>query len=48
MNKNKERIIFLYFEKHLNIIEISNELRVSKQYVSKIVRKDEKKRTEQD
>ena len=37
---NKEQIIFLYFENKLNIIEISKKLNVSKQYVSKIVRKD--------
>lgn len=42
MNNKKNKIIFLYFEKHLNIIKISNELNVSKQYVSKIVRKDER------
>lgn len=42
MNNKKNEIIFLYFEKHLNIITISNELNVSKQYVSKIVRKDER------
>ena len=37
---NKEKIIFLYFSKHLNIIEISKKLNISKQYVSKIVRND--------
>lgn len=42
MNNKKDKILFLYFEKHLNIIKISNELNVSKQYVSKIVRKDER------
>ena len=42
MNNKKAEILFLYFEKHLNIIKISNELNVSKQYVSKIVRKDER------
>lgn len=39
---NKEQIIFLYFESKLNIIEISKKLNVSKQYVSKIVRKDKR------
>ena len=42
MNNKKAEILFLYFEKHLNIIKISNELNVSKQYVSKIVSKDER------
>ena len=39
---NKEQIIFLYFENKLNIIEISQRLNISKQYVSKIVRKDDR------
>lgn len=42
MNNKKNVILFLYFEKHLNIIKISTELNVSKQYVSKIVRKDKR------
>lgn len=42
MNNKKEQILFLYFEEHLNIIKISNKLNISKQYVSKIVRKDER------
>lgn len=37
---NKEKIIFLYYIKKLNTIEISNKLKISKQYVSRIVRKD--------
>lgn len=46
MNNKKSEILFLFFEEHLNIIKISNELNVSKQYVSKIVRKD-KRHTEE-
>lgn len=37
---NKSEIILLYYEEKLNIIEIANKLNISKQYVSKIVRKD--------
>lgn len=37
---NKTEIIILYYEQKFNIIEISNRLNVSKQYVSKIVRAD--------
>lgn len=37
---NKSRIIILYYEEKLNIVEIANKLNISKQYVSKIVRKD--------
>lgn len=40
MNNKKNEILFLFFEEHLNIIKISTQLNVSKQYVSKIVRKD--------
>lgn len=36
----KERIIFLYYEKKLNTVEISNNLKISKQYVSKIIKTD--------
>lgn len=37
---NKSEIIVLYYEHKLNIIEISNKLNVTKQYVSKIVKND--------
>lgn len=37
---NKSKIIILYYEEKLNIVEIANKLNISKQYVSKIVRKD--------
>lgn len=36
----KEKIIFLFFEKKLNTIEIASKLRVTKQYISKIVKQD--------
>lgn len=36
----KEKIIFLFFEKKLTTIEIAGKLKVTKQYVSKIVRQD--------
>ena len=36
----KEKIIFLFFEKKLTTIEIANKLKITKQYVSKIVRQD--------
>ena len=34
---NKEKIIISYYEKRLNTITISKNLRISKQYVSKII-----------
>ena len=37
---SKEKIIVLYYEKKLNTIEISDKLHVSKQYVSKIIKTD--------
>lgn len=37
---NKENIIILFFEEKLSIIEIADKLNITKQYVSKIVRKD--------
>lgn len=37
---NKEKIIIFYYEEKLNTITISDKLKVSKQYVSKIIRKD--------
>lgn len=39
MNK-KERIIVFYYEEKLNTIEIANELKVTKQYVSKVIKTD--------
>ncbi len=36
----KEKIILLYYEKRLNTIEISNKLKITKQYVSKIIKTD--------
>lgn len=36
----KEKIIILYYEKGLNTISISKNLKVSKQYVSKIIKTD--------
>lgn len=36
----KEKIIFLFFEKKLTTIDIAGKLKVTKQYVSKIVRQD--------
>ena len=37
---NKEKIIISYYEKRLNTITISKNLRISKQYVSKIIKTD--------
>lgn len=37
---NKEKIIILFFNKKLSIIEIADKLKITKQYVSKIVRQD--------
>lgn len=37
---NKENIIVSFFEEKLSIIEIADKLNITKQYVSKIVRKD--------
>ncbi len=37
---SKEKIIILYYEEKLNTIEISDKLCVSKQYVSKIIKTD--------
>lgn len=36
----KERIILFYYEGKLNTIEIANKLKVTKQYVSKIIKSD--------
>lgn len=38
--KKKEKIIILFFENNFTTVEIANKLKVTKQYVSKIVRKD--------
>lgn len=38
--KKKEKVIILFFENKLTTVEIANKLKVTKQYVSKIVRKD--------
>ena len=40
MNTNQKIILNLYYEEHLSIIEVANRLNISKQYVSRIVRKD--------
>ena len=37
---NKEKIIDLFFDKKLLIVEIAGKLNITKQYVSKIVRQD--------
>lgn len=37
---NKEKIIVLFFNEKLSIIEIADKLKITKQYVSKIVRQD--------
>ena len=37
---NKEKIIDLFFNKKLSIVEIAGKLNITKQYVSKIVRQD--------
>lgn len=37
---NKEKIILFYYEEKLNIIAISDKLKISKQYVSKIIKTD--------
>ena len=44
----KEQILDLYFNKHLQQTEISNQLQVSQQYISKIVKKDERYKQEKD
>ena len=36
----KQRIILLYYDEKLNTIEIANKLKVTKQYVSKIIKGD--------
>lgn len=38
--KKKEKIIILFFENKLTTVEIASKLKVTKQYVSKIVRND--------
>ena len=37
---NKEKIIIFYYEKRLNTIAISKNLKVSEQYLSKVIRTD--------
>ena len=37
---NKEKIIVLFFNEKLSIIEGANKLKITKQYVSKVVRQD--------
>ena len=44
----KEQILDLYFIKHLQQTEISKQLQVSQQYISKIVKKDERYKHEKD
>ena len=44
----KEQILDLYFNKHLQQTEISKQLDVSQQYISKIVKKDERYKQEKD
>ena len=44
----KKQILDLYFNKHLQQTEISKQLDVSQQYISKIVKKDERFKTEKD
>lgn len=44
----KEQILDLYFNKHLQQTEISKQLQVSQQYISKIVKKDERYKQEKD
>ena len=46
--ERKKQILDLYFNKHLQQIEISKQLDVSQQYISKIVKKDERYKTEKD
>ena len=41
MNK-KERILDLYFNKHLKQIEIAEIVDASQQYISKLIKKDER------
>ena len=38
--KKKEKIIILFFENKLTTVEIASKLKVTKQYVSRIVRND--------
>lgn len=45
---NKTDIITLYYEEKLNIVEISNKLSISKQYVSKIIKTDPRHITEKE
>ena len=44
----KDQILDLYFNKHLQQTEISKQLDVSQQYISKIVKKDERYKQEKD
>ena len=44
----KEQILDLYFNKHLQQTEISKQLQVSQQYISKTVKKDERYKQEKD
>lgn len=46
--ERKEQILDLYFNHHLQQTEISKQLQVSQQYISKIVKKDERFKTEKD
>lgn len=46
--ERKEQILDLYFNMHFQQTEISNMLNVSQQYISKIVKKDERFKTEKD
>ncbi len=40
MNNKSKKSLYCTMKKKLNIVEIANKLNISKQYVSKIVRKD--------
>ncbi len=38
----KEKIILFYYEQNLNTVTISNKLKISQQYVSKVIQTDER------
>ena len=46
--ERKKQILDLYFNNHLQQIEISKQLQVSQQYISKTVKKDERYKQEKD
>ena len=46
MKSKKEKIIDMFYEKHLSPSVIANSLKVSKAYVTKVINKDSRYNTE--